>query len=171
MKTSVDFANPRIKIVLLLFVASLLFGSCNKSNSPLVETPPAYQPPPTAPIVQVPTVVAPKLNEVNDALERVFKDSAIIDSGTKPSFVAGDFNGDAIQDLAVAIRPAPGKLAEINQEYPPWLLRDPFLSEIPKTGTLRINDNDLLLAIIHGYGPNDWRDPQATQTFLLKNAV
>ena len=171
MKTRVDIANPKTKIVLLLFVACLLFGSCTKSNSSLVETPPAYQPPPTAPIVQVPTVVAPKLNEVNDAIERVFKDSAVIDSSTKPSFVAGDFNGDAIQDLAVAIRPTPGKLAEINQEYPPWLLRDPFLSEIPKMGTLRINDNEPLLAIIHGYGPNDWRDPQATQTFLLKNAV
>jgi len=137
----------------------------------MVETAPAYQAPPPAPIVQVPTVVAPKLNEVNDAIERVFKDAAVIDSSSKPGFVAGDFNGDAIQDLAVAIRPAPGKLVEMNQELPPWLLRDPFLSEIPKTGTLRINDNEPLLAIIHGYGPNDWRDPQATQTFLLKNAV
>ena len=26
-----------------------------------------------------------------------------------------------------------------------------------------------MLAIIHGFGENDWRDPQATQTFLLKN--
>jgi hypothetical protein len=29
----------------------------------------------------------------------------------------------------------------------------------------------MLLAVIHGYGTNDWRDPQATQTFLLKNTV
>jgi hypothetical protein len=29
----------------------------------------------------------------------------------------------------------------------------------------------MLLAVIHGYGPNGWRDAQATQTFLLKNAV
>ena len=31
--------------------------------------------------------------------------------------------------------------------------------------------NDVLLAVIHGYGVNGWRDPEATQTFLLKNAV
>jgi subtilisin family serine protease len=28
-----------------------------------------------------------------------------------------------------------------------------------------------LLAVIHGYGDNGWRDSQATQTFLLKNVV
>jgi hypothetical protein len=28
-----------------------------------------------------------------------------------------------------------------------------------------------MLAVIHGYGANGWRDPQATQTYLLKNAV
>jgi hypothetical protein len=28
-----------------------------------------------------------------------------------------------------------------------------------------------LLAVIHGYGANDWRDPEATQTFVLKNVV
>ena len=36
---------------------------------------------------------------------------------------------------------------------------------------LRVEENDVLLAVIHGYGANDWRDPQATQTYLLKNAV
>jgi hypothetical protein len=29
----------------------------------------------------------------------------------------------------------------------------------------------VLLAVIHGYGGNGWRDPQATQTHLLKNVV
>ena len=36
---------------------------------------------------------------------------------------------------------------------------------------LRVTESEPLLAVIHGYGPNGWRDPQATQTFLLKNAV
>ena len=27
------------------------------------------------------------------------------------------------------------------------------------------------MAVIHGYGANDWRDPEATQTFVLKNVV
>jgi hypothetical protein len=30
---------------------------------------------------------------------------------------------------------------------------------------------DVLLAVIHGYGTEGWRDPQATQTYLLKNAA
>ena len=36
---------------------------------------------------------------------------------------------------------------------------------------LRIEKDEVLLAVIHGYGPNDWRDPEATQTFVLKNVV
>jgi hypothetical protein len=29
----------------------------------------------------------------------------------------------------------------------------------------------LLLAVIHGFGQDGWRDSQATQTYLLKNAA
>jgi hypothetical protein len=116
-------------------------------------------------------IVAPKPAEVNDAIQRVFKEAVVIDLTKKPNFVAGDFNGDAVQDIAVVVRPAPGKLDELNQEYPTWLIRDPFSSDIQRTGALRVLESEVLLAIIHGYGFNDWRDPQATQTFLLKNAV
>jgi hypothetical protein len=35
----------------------------------------------------------------------------------------------------------------------------------------RIAEDEPLLAVVHGYGPSGWHDPQATQTFLLKNAV
>jgi len=168
---SIVTINRTTKLILFIIVFGLLVSACSKSKAPVVETTPAYQPPPPAPIVQVPTVVAPKLSEVNEAIHRVFKDAAVIESNSKPAFVAGDFNGDAIQDLAVVIKPAPGKLAEMNQEFPPWLLRDPFSAEMPKMRALGVDENEVLLAIIHGYGPNDWRDPQATQTFLLKNAV
>jgi hypothetical protein len=171
MKSKVGFTNRRIKIVLLLFAGCLLSAACSKSKPDLVEAPPTFQPSPEAPIVQVPTVVAPKAAEVKDAIERVFKGAVVIDSSSKPSFIAGDFNGDAIQDIAVVVRPAAGKLDDLNQQYPPWVLRDPFTPEIQKTEDFRVDDNEILLAIIHGYGPNDWRDPQATQTFLLKNAV
>ena len=34
-----------------------------------------------------------------------------------------------------------------------------------------MDKDELLLAVIHGHGPNHWRDPEATQTFLLKNVV
>ncbi len=115
-------------------------------------------------------MVPAKLGEVQEAVKRVFKDAAVIDQSYKPSFLAGDFNGDASQDIAVILKPAPGKLDEMNQELPPWLLRDPRSNKPPKV-RLKIDQDEVLLAVIHGYGANDWRDPQATQTFVLKNVV
>src|SRR4029450_12905527 len=162
--------SHEIPILFLVLIACLLGWACGKSRSQVAEAPPAYQPPPP-PTVQVPTVVAPKLNEVQEAIHRVFKGAAILDSNTKPGFIAGDFNGDATQDIAVVIKPAPGKVDSMNEEYPAWLLRDPFSSEDTKSSSLRVAENEALLAIIHGYGANDCRDPQSTQTFLLKNAV
>jgi rhodanese-related sulfurtransferase len=110
----------------------------------------------------------PKLPEVQDAVKRVFKDAAEVDRSYDPHFLAGDFNGDTSQDIAVIIKPV--KLEEMNQELPPWLLRDP-LSNKPPTLRLGIQRDETLLAVIHGYGTNDWRDPEATQTFVLKNVV
>jgi hypothetical protein len=136
----------------------------------MVEGPPAYQPSPSPEPAQLPKL-PPKLDEVQDAVKRIFKDAAVIDSGHQPNFVAGDFNGDHSQDIAVVVKPAPGKLPELNAEFPAWLLRDPFAPNKPGTQPLRIVENEMLLAVIHGYGTNDWRDPQATQTFLLKNSV
>jgi len=108
---------------------------------------------------------------VNEAVTRVFKDAAAIDSQHQPNFWTGDFNGDASQDIAVILQPANGKLAEINQEFPPWILKDPLTDASRAAPPLRIAADDLLLAIIHGYGQKGWRDRQATQTYLLKNAV
>jgi hypothetical protein len=159
-------------IALLLLVPCLLFAGCSKSKAPPpAETAPAYQPPPP-PVVQVPTNVVPaKLNEVEEALNRVFRGAAVVDKSVKPIFYAGDFNGDAVQDIAIAVKPAPGKIETLNEEYPAWLLRDPFAAEETKSPNLRVAEDESMLAIIHGYGANDWRDPQATQTFLLKNVV
>jgi hypothetical protein len=158
-------------IALLLLVCGLLVAGCSKSKAPVVETAPTYQPPPP-PVVQVPTNVVPaKLNDVEEALNRVFKGAAVVDKTMPHSFYAGDFNGDAIQDIAIAVKPAPGKIETLNEEYPSWLLRDPFAAEETRSPSLRVTEDESLLAIIHGYGANDWRDPQATQTFLLKNIV
>jgi len=157
-------------LFLLLFTASLV--SCSKSRPVPVEAPPNAQPSPVADnVVTMPAVVAPKLSEVVEAVQRVFKSAAVIDQSVTPSFVAGDFNGDSTQDIAVVIKPAPGKLAEMNEQYPSWMRRDGLLPQVQRSGMFKVNENEQLLAIIHGYGPNDWRDLEATQTFLLKNAV
>lgn len=114
---------------------------------------------------------SPNLSEVNQAIARVFKDAATLAADRAPNFLSADFNGDGSTDLAVILKPTPGKLDEMNQEFPPWILRDPFV--IPKPGGqgLRVADGELLLAVIHGFGANGWRDAQATQTYVLKNSV
>jgi len=152
----------------ILIIASLFVTGCSRRNTALVESAPAYQPTPQTAQITLPKVVAAKLPEVQDAVKRVFKDGAVIDENTRPSFFTGDFNGDASQDIAVVLKVTPGKLSQMNEEYPTWLLRDPFAKE---RAQISVEEQDVLLAIIHGFGDNDWRDSQATQTYLLKNAV
>jgi hypothetical protein len=104
-------------------------------------------------------------------VKRVFKDAAVIDQSRNPNFIAADFNGDLSEDVAVILKTAPGKVAQMNQQFPPWILKDPFVASEPGMKPLRISQDEVLLAVIHGYGANGWRDPQATQTYLLKNAI
>ncbi|HSE19047.1 MAG TPA: hypothetical protein VLB46_18450 [Pyrinomonadaceae bacterium] len=123
--------------------------------------------PETTSIPAVP-VAAPKNTEVQAAVKRIFKDAAVVDTNFNPNYLSGDFNGDGSQDLAVIVKPV--KLEEMNQELPPWLVRQPRMNRVERT-RLRIEKDETLLAVIHGYGANHWRDPEATQTFVLKDVV
>ncbi len=158
-------------IFVLLLLTVISASGCSNSKPAMVEAPPSYQPTPSSPQVKLPSLIAPKLPEVQEAVRRVFKDSAAIDPAANPNFLTGDFNGDQSEDLAVVLKPVTGKLSDMNEEYPSWLLRDPFQSNQAERPKLSIQENEVLLAIIHGFGENDWRDPQATQTFLLKNVI
>lgn len=159
---SASFAFPFFLIV------GCLIAGCSKSQ---VEQPPAPTPAssqaaePTKP----PETSPPTDSEAQRAVKRVFKDSAVIDSSHEPSYLAGDFNGDLSQDLAVVLKVADGKVAEMNEQYPAWILKDPFPD--PRKPQLVVEDKETLLAIIHGYGPKGWRDPEASQTYLLKHAA
>lgn len=159
-----------IQVLLLLAACIFLFG-CGTERKPLVEAAAS----PTAPTNDQPQQMAklppPELAAVEVAVKRVFKDSALVDTSRKPVFIAGDFNGDLSQDIAVVLKPVPDKLSNMNDELPTWLLRDPSASNGSQIPRLRVAASDILLAVIHGYGPSGWRDEQATQTFLLKNAV
>jgi hypothetical protein len=122
----------------------------------------------------MPKLPPPKPAEIEDAVRRVFKDAAVLDTSQATSFLVGDFNGDHSQDIALVLKPVTGKLSELNQEYPPWMLKDPFNPTLPpqlRKEPLRVEENDTLLAVIHGFGPKGWRNPEATQTYLLKKAV
>jgi len=159
----------RIRLAVLIAVCPFLF-SCATAEKPREEAPPS-------PVVQaeqpqqMSKLPSPDFNTVQEAVKRVFKDSALIDTSRKPVFVAGDFNGDLSQDIAVVLKPAPERLSDLNEEFPNWILRDPFAASESRIPRLRVAANDALLAVIHGYGANGWRDPQATQTYLLKNVV
>lgn len=148
----------------------LLLTACGSTKQAVVEQSPGYQPTPQATPAKIAATAAPQLPEAEEAVKRVFKDAAVIHPDYKSNLLTGDFNGDLSQDLAVVLKPVPEKLAEMNEEFPRWLLRDPRGNREPKT-QLRVEKDEVLLAVIHGYGANDWRDPQATQTFLLKNVV
>jgi hypothetical protein len=148
----------------------LVVSGCAKHQASTT-TPAPQSSPAESSTAKVPQQPSPTLTEVNEAVTRVFKNAATIDSRHSPNFFAGDFNGDGSQDIAVILQPAKDKLAEMNQEFPPWILRDLLSAGNRSAPPLQVQANDLLLAIIHGYGPSGWRDAQATQTYLLKNAV
>ena len=154
---------------LVTIVLLTLSGCSSTTKRAAVEAPPPnYQPTPESTPVRLTAAAAPRLPEVRDAIKRVFKDAAVLDPNYNPNFLMGDFNGDASQDLAVILKPV--NLDEMNQEYSPWLVRAPRTRKTDRT-RLKIEKDETLLAVIHGYGTNDWRDPEATQTFVLKDVV
>jgi hypothetical protein len=168
-------SNFKLGLILLIFVLCFL-SACSTEKKPVVEAQPSATATPTPANPGQPGQLAaklppPELPAVEQAVKRVFKDAVLIDNTRQPMFIAGDFNGDGSQDIAVVLKPAPDKLAEMNEEFPNWILRDPFGSLESQGPQLRVAANDEMLAVIHGYGTNGWRDPQATQTFLLKNVA
>ncbi len=130
----------------------------------------------------VPDLPAPRLPEVQDAIKRTYKTAVFIDANLNRSFIVGDFNGDGSQDIAIAVKPAKGMLSELNSQYANWILEDSqkIKLQVPSSGVQRLSSkpspvqveaSDLLLAVIHGYGPYGWRNPAAKQTYLLRNAA
>ena len=160
----------RTLILSLLIVPAFTLCACSStSKRPVVEAQPAaVMPSPESTPIQLTAPAAPKESEVQEAVRRVFKDAAVVASNYNPNYLSGDFNGDGSQDLAVILKPV--KLDLINQELPPWLIRQPRAKRVDRT-QLRIEKDETILAVIHGFGPNHWRDPEATQTFVLKDVV
>ena len=147
------------------------------ANSPAVSKPLLQVTPMPSPTNQ--TATPPSMKEVSEAVARVFDKSATL-IPDRPLFLVGDFNGDGSQDLAVLTKTTGDSLAEINSELANWILEDPH--EVPVPGTkaaaelakpkpVKAGAEDWLLAIIHGVGPQGWRNPDARQTYLLKKAA
>jgi hypothetical protein len=174
-----------------MLVGVLALSGCSKAPQANVEQPPAAEAqlpaPGLTPQASPPNLPKPKPDDVLAAVKRIFKDSVVLDDTHKPNFFVGDFNGDESQDLAAIVRPSPGRISDLNQEFPNWLAREPLATALSKTKplasrvvkmpdpasgqTVHFQPNDVLLAIIHGFGPQGWRDPQATQTHLMRDVV
>ncbi|HEX7284679.1 MAG TPA: hypothetical protein VF532_00765, partial [Candidatus Angelobacter sp.] len=79
------------------------------------------------------------------------------------------------------VRPARGKLAEVNSELANWIIQDADTAFVPSPGQrvvrmekpkrAKIMEGETVLAIIHGHGAQGWRDPAARQAYLVKHAA
>jgi hypothetical protein len=152
--------------------------------SPITAILPVQQPAINVPVTanETPKPLPPKPEDVNDVLARAYQKVVAPDTSHEPPFVVGDFNGDGSEDLAIAVKPHEEMLGEINNELANWILEDPRNISLPgalsNTQTpaserkpVRASKGDLMLAIVHGVGSQGWRNPEAKQTFLLKNGV
>lgn len=162
----------------------LLLSSCSSGNKPErrgeapITVANASMPPRQPETVQ--PLPPPTVDDVRDALRRVFGDTVTATGASE--FVVGDFNGDQSEDVAVVVRPNPAKLEEVNSQLANWILEDPEHAYLPpedksvvhlppKPAPENVRKGEILLAIIHGFGPQGWRNSQARQAYLLKNSA
>jgi hypothetical protein len=168
----------------VLITVALPGCSRNSSSQARVEKPismPASSQPATA-AAPVPKLPPPTEAEVEAAFHRVFGNDLIArtDSG-RISFIAGDFNGDQSEDIAILARPVAGKLDDINNEFANWIIQDADKAFIappgkavvvpPRQEPHKVSEGEEVLAIIHGFGASGWRNPDARQAYLVKHAA
>lgn len=184
MSRAKSFLFVALPLATVLIVAALP-GCSSNSSSPQarVEKPismPASQPEPaSAPLPKLPP---PTQAEVKAAFHRVFGDDLVAQTNSgRVAFIAGDFNGDQSEDIAILARPAAGKLDDINSEFANWIIQDADKAFItppgkavvvpPRQEPPKVSQGEEVLAIIHGYGAAGWRNPDARQAYLVKHAA
>ena len=134
--------------------------------------PGAVSPPPFA--VKLPP---PTRDEVEEGLRRAFGETVHPAGGLSRSLV-GDFNGDGSEDVAVPVSPAAGRLEELNDGLANWRIQDALDQAAPGHGppkgersAVTVEPQDVLLAVVHGYGVRGWRDERARQCYLVRHAT
>jgi len=173
-------------ILLIVIICPALSACSRYGQKQQLQLRPEQQPKisalPPEPASGPPDLRPPQPAEAQEVIRRIYGQTVIVESYRAQYLIAGDLNGDGSPDLAVVVRPAPGQLAELNHELANWIRCDPqkvkppvpqrhgrvFLQMAEPTV---IEPHDVLLAVVHGYGPQGWRNPRSRQTYLLKNAV
>jgi hypothetical protein len=184
-------------LLIAILSPALLSGCTGGRNEPTsaTNTPPSTQTEARAtdsPSLPTPTPVAtaeatpatpPQPAEVEAALARVYQTAVVADARDRASAVTGDFNGDNSQDIAIVVKPSREQLTEINSEFSNWILEDPRQVLAPSSASrvdqratppparTQVGAGDTLLAVIHGFKSEGWRNADAKQTYLLKNGV
>src|SRR5215212_11841649 len=141
--------SPSLKLTNAIFfalalAAQLLLGACadkrehtevvtqtptpaQAQNSAAAEPAQTQSPAPPATPIRKP----PQASEVDDKLARIFQGAVRIDAGAAGDALVGDFNGDGSEDIAVVVKPAAGKLEDINSEVANWILGDAQNAAVP----------------------------------------
>jgi hypothetical protein len=186
-------SNHRTEALLVL-AACLLLNGCTRSDAAKTSTSaattgPGAAPSPTTtqtkgaaePTSQLPD--APTMAEAQATISRIFRTSLTVNTHRQGGqIVVGDFNHDGSQDIAIVVKPTRENLQKLNSPYAPWIVEDLSKVTLPvdrngvrvlpaKPGPTRIEENEELLLIVHGYEKRGWRNPQAQQTYLLRHAV
>jgi hypothetical protein len=139
------------------------------------QPPPAAEPTPASFGLKLPP---PTQTELEGGLRRAFGET--VRPATRPRrCIVGDFNGDGAEDVAMPVRPAEGRLLELNDGLANWRVQDALAEDAsrreppPNTehGGATVEPGDLLLAVVHGFGPRGWRDDRARQCYLVRHAT
>ena len=190
----------RVLITSTLFALAFALGACsgskNANEAPAASPTPASQtasaespaaattPAPAASPTPMPE--PPQANEARATVARVYKGAVTTDEGADWTIV-GDFNGDGSEDLVARVRAAPGRVNELNDDLANWIVSDPQKVErpdprkfdphqgvqklTPPADRPRVAAADSLLVVIHGFKERGWRSPDASQTYLLRDAA
>ena len=177
-------SSTTIGVLFWFFLAaeSVLFYGCGKPEHRARENTTASQEKsPGSTTAEQPDFSPPEPAEVREAVARVYQNVVTLEENRGTGFIAGDFNGDGSQDIAVVVKPAVGMLSKINSEFANWIIGNPRKVVLPdpkrrvqplppEPEPVTIKQGDRLLAVIHGHGPSGWRNPKAKQTYLLTGA-
>lgn len=125
----------------------------------------------------------PTLADVQAKVDSIYHGALSVDLRRNPVFLLGDFNADNSQDLLVAARPNPARLADLNSDVAAWIVEDPRQIWVPDPNKrvqsmppvnrrpVQVRAGDRLWVMIHGFRAHGWRNPIARQTYLLINVA